>query len=122
MFVLDTNTLIYFSRGETAAADFILGGFKRGEKFLISIITLVEFLSYPTITQTEQSFFSNMLTGLDVRVVDFPLAMRAVAFRKMYRLKLGDSIVAAVAFANGATLVSRDKDFKKIKEIEALSL
>jgi hypothetical protein len=122
MFVLDTNTLIYFSRGETAAADFILGGFKRGEKFLISIITLVEFLSYPTITQTEQSFFSNMLTGLDVRVVDFPLAMRAVAFRKMYRLKLGDSIVAAVASANGATLVSRDKDFKKIKEIEVLSL
>ena len=97
-------------------------GFNRGDKFIISVITFIEFLSYPSITEAEKSFFLNILKRLEIQDVNYSLAMRAVAFRKMYRLKPGDSIVAAVAYNNGAALVSRDKDFKKIKEIEVIDL
>ncbi len=122
MFVLDTNELIYFSRGETAVTNFVLGSLERGEHFIISIVTLIEFLSHATITDTDKVFFHNILQRLRVSDLNYSLAMQAVELRKIYRLKLGDSIIAALALMNKATLVSRDKDFKKIKNLEVLDI
>src|SRR6185369_15414430 len=97
MFVLDTNTLIYLSRGDTRVADFVFKKLKDGNSFLISVITLIEFLSYPAISSSDQTFFITMMQWLEVWDLDYTLAMQAVLLRKIYKLKLGDSIIAAFA-------------------------
>ncbi|MGN6195754.1 MAG: PIN domain-containing protein [Ginsengibacter sp.] len=42
--------------------------------------------------------------------------------RNTYRLKLPDAIIAASAILNDAILVTADHDFKRIKELELMSI
>ncbi len=89
---------------------------------MTSTITLVEFLSYPAISESERLFFMNLIRQLDILSVDFAVAMEAVSLRRTYGLELADSIVAATALLSEAVLVSRDKNFSKIKEIKILKI
>jgi predicted nucleic acid-binding protein len=122
MFILDTNSLIYLSRGEAGVSDFLWQSLNQNQTFAISIITLVEFLSYPEITKAEQAFFFGLSGQMEFLDLDYRTAIEASELRKAYGLKLADSIIAAAALINNAILVTRDKDFKKIKEIEIINI
>jgi predicted nucleic acid-binding protein len=43
-----------------------------------------------------------------------------IMFRREYKLKLPDSIIAASAYFQKIPLLTSDKDFKRIKELEIL--
>jgi len=55
------------------------------------------------------------VTPLDNRVKD-----TAIAIRKKYKLKLPDSIVAATAIAYDIPLITADKQFNAISELQLL--
>lgn len=123
MFTLDTNVLIYYAAGEKPAVDFLLSNLEQGSTLFLSTITAVEFFSFPALSERERSAFEYLLPQLRLIPPDFTIALAAAELRRRYRIKLGDSVIAATALTTHSTLVTRNvRDFKKISELNILIL
>jgi len=92
----------------------------------ISVVTLTEvYYKYlrerrPDLasTRTEQLRYS---TYLEKIVIDDTIAVKAGEFKGRYNIPVADAYIAASAYSWGGTIISDDADFKRIKEIEALT-
>jgi hypothetical protein len=122
MFVLDTNILISYAAGDEKVSSFIFQALEESNRIFISAISVIEFLSFPKLPAKDKEFFSLLLQELSIMPLDFEHAVMAGQIRAKYRMKLADSVVAATAVLAKSLLVSRDRDFKKIKEIETIDL
>ncbi len=123
MLVLDTNAIIYRLAGEAAVSNLIITKVLEGEELVVPATSVVEFLSFPKISDLEISRFNIFLGQTRVAALDLPLAQMAGRLRKDYRMSLGDSVVAATALSFRATLVTRNvKDFKKVRGLKLLSI
>lgn len=119
VFTLDTNVLIYYAAGDTAAVNFLLGNLEQRSTLFLSTIAVVELFSYPAITDKERYVFERLLPQLSIIPPDFTIALRAAELRKQYRLKLGDSVIAATALITRSSLVTRNvRDFRNIPILE----
>jgi predicted nucleic acid-binding protein len=106
--LFDTNILIDHLQGIPAARDELA----RYEDKAISVITWMEVLvgASPATAQTTRRW----LDGFLLIGVDGLVAERAVALRKMHRIKLPDAIVWASAQVHAMLLVTRDtRDFPR---------
>ena len=118
MFLLDTNIIIYSIKGNERA----LKSLERikDEPSLISVISKLEVL-YGAIK--EKKSVQKVFEEVDVYAalaVDNAITLRA--FEMMHKdgvnLKFKDLLIAATAKEHGFTLVTADKDFKKLKGID----
>lgn len=104
--VLDTNVLIDYLNGVTAAREEM----RRYPQPSISPISWMEVM-VGTTAEDEPSV-RRFLAGFREVVIDHEIAERAVALRREYRLRLPDAIIWASAQNEGALLVTRNsKDF-----------
>jgi predicted nucleic acid-binding protein len=112
---LDTNIVIYFLSGDTSLANLL-------EKKIIhlSIITRLELLSYPDISNDETIKIENFLNDCITVDLNPSINNEVIRLRKKYRLKLPDSIVIASASFLDLPLITSDKGFQKVKEINLL--
>ena len=62
--------------------------------------------------------FASMINVLDLPPSNIVLKNKIIEIRNKYRLKLPDAIVAASAVVHDALLLTADKDFKKVKELQ----
>src|SRR3989344_8160098 len=116
MFTLDTNILIYYSEGDKEVASFL--NTNRSKLFYIPTIVATEFLSHPSIQPETITQFKLFLTQTLPIGLDLFLAEQAAGIRRLYGLKLADSIIAASTILTNSTLVTRNiKDFKKIPNL-----
>ena len=122
MILIDTNFLIYLSKAQNKASEFIWRQLEAGQKFCISPIILIEFLSYVSISENEKKFFFNILGQFTFIELNMAIALKAVDLRKQYHLKLGDSIIAATAITQNVSLLSYDEDFAKVKELKMVNI
>lgn len=119
-FLLDTNAVVALLRGEGRLASTL----EDAEWVGISILTVLEFLSFEGLSPEDRSCFAEFesrvavvdLTSFDTRLLD-----AALQYRRVHRLKLPDAVVAASARVNGAVLVSADRDFARIDGIMVMS-
>ena len=121
MFVLDTNTIIYYAAGEDIAVRF----FKAHENSLLYIPSIVaaEYLSYPSLTPEAIAAFKQFSSQTAILNLDFSLAELAAAIKRNYKVKLDDAIVAASAILTGSSLVTRNaRDFRNIKGLQLLAI
>lgn len=117
MRVLDTNTLIYYSRRETPVTEKI-ERWLLSDTLLVSTVVEAELLAWPKLPSGHLLLLKQMLDLFTLVPVDSAIARRAASFRRTYRVELFDAIIAATASHYQATLVTRNvKDFAKIKEI-----
>ena len=116
--LLDSNILIYFSKpggeflarwvGDPAAA--------------ASIVSQIEALGFPELTQRESEAIEQALQSLPAYPVTDAIAKQAIALRRQRRMKLGDAIIAATALAIGAELVTRNvDDFRHIAGLRVIN-
>ena len=70
----------------------------------VSIITEMELLSYPNLSQTEEQQVQNFLAQLLIVGIDDLIKDMAIVLRKQHRLKLPDAIIAATAQSLDALL------------------
>jgi predicted nucleic acid-binding protein len=115
-FLLDTNILLYLS-GRKIDIDSLPEG-----RFLISFITELEILSYPSISAAEEKSLKEILLEMPIIDIDKDIKEQTIAFRKKYNLKLPDAIIAATAFVFGAVLITNDKAFGLVREIQVKSI
>lgn len=123
MYTIDTNILIYHANGDQKVGHFLAEQFEKNTRMLLPTIAVVEFFSFPRMNPRVQAAFEDLLPYFHILPLDYQLSLIAAQLRRSYRIKLGDSIIAATALTTGSTLITRNiRDFKKIPEIKTLIL
>ena len=118
-YLLDTNAIVALLDGNQAIADLIA----EASWVDISIISELEFLAFDRLSADDEELFGRFRARveiIDLSQAETALLGKVVEFRKSYRLKLPDAIVAASAFVASASLVTADKGFQKVKEINVI--
>ena len=111
-FIADTNEIIYLLSGKPYMLPY-------GDSNLgVSVITEMELLSFPRITTLELFNLKNLLSDCQNIPLSTAIKDRAILVRRTYGTKLPDSIVAATAIELGIPLITADKGFKKITELD----
>ena len=115
MYTLDTNTIIYYLKGEIFVASFLESILASNEPLYISAVTELELFSFSQLTKKEEQQIDNLLQTLNIIPVDSQIARLAGFLRANYKIKTPDSIIAATAIFTGTTLITRNtKDFEEI--------
>lgn len=90
------------------------------KSFDISVISYIELLGF----DSDKDYLKNMQSMLalsEMHNLDKAIIETTIQLRKKYKIKLPDAIIAATAIAQQFTLITSDiKDFKKIKELNAI--
>ena len=113
--LLDTNIIIYFLSGDLTLLALL------DKKIVhISIITKLELLSYPDISDEEVIKIENFLNNCIIIDLNPTINSKTIHLRKKYKLKLPDSIIIASSLYLDLPLLTSDKTLQKIKEVSLL--
>jgi predicted nucleic acid-binding protein len=115
--VLDTNILIYLSGGNKSVEEFLAG-----KQPVISFITEMELLSWPSLSPKDLKMVKMMIADCKVISLNDAIRDEAISIRRRTKLKLPDAIVAATAKFCGLTLVSADAHMKRVEDIDLIYL
>ena len=110
--IADTNALLYVFKENPCMLPYLQSAIG------ISVITEMELLSFTRISQEEERFFRRMISQCAVIPLGEAVKERAIFVRRMYGTKLPDAIVAATALEAGVPLVTADKGFTKVVELD----
>ncbi len=110
-FVADTNALIYLLNGNPCMTPYL------DKSLVYSVISEMELLSYPGITESEENSIKSLLADCEEIALSTGIKEKTIELRKKYRTKLPDAIVAASAIVKGLPLITADKGFNQIEEL-----
>lgn len=114
MYTLDTNAIIYYLKDDPSASK-IRGIISKDVPVYISVITELELFGYPDLMPEETELIETLLKSLNTIPLDSRLARIAAEVRRVFRLKISDSVIAATALFTGTILLTRNiKDFRRI--------
>jgi predicted nucleic acid-binding protein len=109
--VLDTNVVLYYLGGRLQKP-------LDKKQYVISIITEIELLSYPSIQADEMKTIQNFLDDVTVVELKKSIKTETIFLRKKYNLKVPDAIIAATALKLDSPLLTNDKKLLSVSEIE----
>ncbi len=115
LILLDTNVVLYFLGGR------LTNPLPLGQYF-VSVITEIELLSYPSLSSDEEVRIRDFLAKITVVELESSIKDLAITFRKQYRLRLPDAIIAATAQVLKATLFTNDVRLANLTEINTQSV
>jgi hypothetical protein len=116
-YILDTNAIIALLKGHTE----VLNSIKRAVWIGISVISYMEFLAFPDISNDDKELFSSFIQRvnvIDIKNSDKQLMDLVISYKIKYGIKLPDSIIIATAAVNNAKLITSDKQILAISDIE----
>lgn len=114
--LLDSNTIMYLLNGDEAVLRLI-----DQKTTAINFIVEVELLGWPHFSSKEAKLLRQLFDQCYYYDYSQALKNRVIDLRINYRLKLGDSFIAATAIEYDLTLVSADKVFTKIKDLQLIN-
>jgi predicted nucleic acid-binding protein len=110
--LIDTNIILYILNGDETLASFL-----EDKELYVSYITEMELLSYHGFDESSRKSTTALLRTCTIIEMNHSIKQKAIQLRQVYRLKLPDSIVAATSLYLDCLLMSADKGFSKIKEV-----
>lgn len=117
-FLIDTNIIIYFITDNLNdnAIEFFNKYFYKTPR--ISVITKIELLGFDMngneFKKVSGFIDKSIVYNLNEKIID-----KTIEFRKLYKTKLPDAIIAATSVVNNLKLITRnERDFNKISELE----
>lgn len=116
MILLDTNAVIYFLQNDNLAVDTI-DRLRMKDTLAISTITELEIFSFANLGFEQLIRIEAFLKQIRIIPLDSGIARMSAQLRQTYNLKTPDAAVCGTAVFYGMPIVSRDRIFKKIKEI-----
>lgn len=115
MKLIDSNIIIYSASKEFS----YLRDLFREENIFVSEISLLEVLGYGSITNEQEEYFNAVFSMVNKIPVTSEIILDAIELRKINKLSVGDSIIAASAIALNLSLLTNNvSDFKKIKSLK----
>jgi len=112
---VDTNILLYFLKGQAEVIELIID-----KDLAISFITEIELLSFPSINKNTEEQIKNLLKACTILNLNQDIKDSTIDFRKKYKIKLPDAVIAASAYSLQIPLLTGDKGFRKIQELDIL--
>ena len=106
--LLDTNVLIMALNNGLVLPQ---------KNYIISVITEIELLSFPKLSEKEDKILRNFLKNFEIIYIDEKIKEKTISIRKNTFLKLPDSLIIATAITKKATLVTADKQILKYKNL-----
>ena len=117
-YLIDTNILIYHTKGSQAVSSFI-GDVVAQRAFNISILTKIEFLGWEKHTPEGFQKCEQLVKLANIYPVDEDVAEQAIGLRRRVKIKLADAVIAATALVNNLKLATRNmEDYKAVRELE----
>ena len=117
-YLLDTNAVIQLLVGNPSLRKMV----ENSDFLAISVISKLEFLSYPDLTEDEKIAFHELLEDLtvfDLTASDDALIQEAVAMRIDGGLKLPDAVIAATALVNDCEVITNDAHLAHQRRVQA---
>jgi predicted nucleic acid-binding protein len=115
--VADTNVFINLGLGK-----FNIDSILQDKIIFVSIISEIEILGFQKISDEDVSFFMQLLSTCHIVDLSQIIKMKAIDIKREYKIKTPDAIVAATAVVLDKPLLTFDKDFLKIKELDLFLL
>jgi predicted nucleic acid-binding protein len=112
---IDTNIAIYLLNGDTSLAEIL-----NYKQLYASFITQLELLGYPNLSEKQIQQIEFMLENCIILDINNKIKEYTIYLRKKHRIKLPDSIVAATALYLDLPLITADKGFEKIHELNLM--
>lgn len=112
---VDTNILLYFLDGDQEVIEMI-----SDKELVISFINELELLSFPKISADSEETIKGLLKNCTIVDITQEIKDLTIEFRRKSKLKLPDAIVAATAFYLQLPLLTADKQFRKVEELEVI--
>ena len=113
--LLDTNIALYLLGGDATLATIL----NQKEVFL-SIISEMELLAYPTISDVEIQSVKSFIADANILELTQSIKEIAISIKRQYKLKLPDAIIAASAIQANLPLISADTIFRRIPQLHFL--
>ena len=111
-YMADTNALIYLLSGDSCMKSYL------ASYIGLSVISEIELLSFPEITSFEEQQIHSFIKDCTVLFLTENVKNKTIALRRSYKIKLPDAIIAATAIENNLQLITADKGFKQIAELD----
>ena len=119
MYLLDTNTVIYFCNSKLS---------EKARNLLfdispaISVITNIELFASSKIPQKEKATLEAFVSASTVYDhIDISIVASAISIRQQYNTKLPDAIIAATALAYNLKLITYNiSDFKNVEGLQLI--
>lgn len=113
--LLDTNIVLYLLKGDDTLEELL-----QEKNPYLSFMTELELIGFPEISSKEEIKINELLDECLIVSINNNIKKKYVELRKMYSLKLADTIIAATAIALNIPLITSDKQFASIKELNLI--
>jgi len=120
--ILDTNILIAHLNGESGVIETLSDWKQSGRPLFISSISFAETLALAGLTPQERNKIRAYLSSFLSIPFDNTIAEIAAVLKGIYGIELPDAAIAATAYTRNFPLVTRDRQFRKIKEISVVEV
>lgn len=120
-YFFDTNAIIYLLRGDKEQIE----EFENAEWIGISVLSKIEFLVFPNLSESDKksfSIFEQRVTVVNIEISNEGLINKTIELRGQFNLKLPDALIAASAIENSATLVTNDKQLRHLSFLQSKSI
>ena len=108
----DTNALIYLLSGDSCMKPYL------SKHIGLSVVSEMELLSFPGITPAEEQRIRLLIHDCSVFFLTENIKNKAVILRHTYKIKLPDAIIAATAIENNLPLITADREFNQLAELD----
>lgn len=121
-YLVDTNIAIYTLKGllPENAADFLAPILNEG--CTMSVVSRIELLGFAFPESHDEVKAKKFIEDSAILPLSDAVASQAIEIRKLHKIKLGDTIIAATALVYDLTLLTRnDVDFKNIAGLKLVN-
>lgn len=112
---IDTNIVLYLLNGDKTIANIL-----DGKSIYISFITELELLGFKGLPYEQIPIIEDFLGDVNILGIDSDTKSIVISLRKKYSIKLPDAIIAASSIKVGLSILTADKGFGKIKELDSI--
>ena len=121
MFLLDTNTIIYYLKGSLPSSGMKAISAIVDDRSSISVITKIELLGFTAPDAREQDFSDQFVEASFIFNLNDAIINQTIELRKQYKIKIPDAIIASTAMVYSLTLITHNtNDFNKIPNLQCI--
>ncbi len=112
---IDTNIAIYLLSGDETLAILL-----NDKNLYISFVTQLELLGFNNLIKKEEKMIQSFIDQCTVIDINSRIKDKVIELRKAYKIKLPDSIIIASSLYLDIPVITADKGFKKVEELNLL--
>lgn len=117
LILIDSNIVLYALNGDTNVYPFV-----NQRKLAICFVTEIELLGWKGLTAGSKKALQHFFKECLYIDYNYQIRQQTIWIKSHYNLKLADALVAACSLEFDIPLVSADKGFTKVKEINFINL